>query len=237
MNSVLRIFQSVTLYKQNSLVFLLAKAVLREGNSGVRNASQNSTFRFSSQLSLLLELVVLRCALGRSPLVRSWALDDEGERAVVSVGVFGGRLQVGLKAFKLGHGLGLSQGETLALLELLLAHERSNHADFLTLVFGEVEAELLGRPELHQVVIEGLLGDFDLFRGVLERQFDEFAILLIACVEQPPEAHGRDDVRDGALLDPTLPAAHVDSVCSDSPPILDKHAQTSVNVPPLPHEP
>lgn len=68
----------------------------------------------------------------------------------------------------------------------------------------KVKAELFGRPQLHEVVIERLLRDLDLLGGLLEAQLDKDTILLEAGVEKSPQTHLLDHLLDGALLDSGL---------------------------------
>ena len=85
---------------------------------------------------------------------------------------------------------------------LLVTDERSDHTYFLVAVLRKVETELLCGAKLHEVVIEGLLADFDLRSSLLEGKLDDGAVgILVPSVQETPEAHRRDYLRDGALLD------------------------------------
>ena len=69
----------------------------------------------------------------------------------------------------------------------------------------KVKAELLGRPQLHQVVVEGLLGDLDL-DGCLFKAMplqDSFFI-RVASVEESPQTNFLDHLFNGAFLDSGL---------------------------------
>ena len=88
---------------------------------------------------------------------------------------------------------------------LLLANERSDHADFVIVMLVKVETEFLCWPQLHQVVVEGLLGDLDFLGSLLKGHLDEGTIFIVeASVEEAPQAHFLDDLLDGALLDSGL---------------------------------
>mmetsp|Transcript_7332 Transcript_7332/g.8788 ORF Transcript_7332/g.8788 Transcript_7332/m.8788 type:complete len:235 (-) Transcript_7332:1344-2048(-) len=68
----------------------------------------------------------------------------------------------------------------------------------------EVETELFGGSELHQVVIERLLADFDALCSLFERELDKDTIMLAAPVVEPPLAHLFDYLLNCALLDARL---------------------------------
>ena len=172
--------------------------------------------------SFPLERVRLRGSrLGHrcSPAARRCvALDDEGEGAVLLILYL--QLDLVGDALHLSSRLGLPERLPLSLLELLLLHEGANHAHLLLAVPLKVKAVLLGLPQLHQVVVERLLGDFDLLCGLFKGHLDKLAILHVARVEQAPHADGRDHVGDGPLLNPARPTTKVDPIGRHSPPVL-----------------
>lgn len=94
--------------------------------------------------------------------------------------------------------------DALSLLFLLLAYEGANHSHFVVVVLVEVEAELLGGAQLHQVVVERFLGDLHLGGCILERHLDELAILVEARVELAPLVDLLDDFLNCAFLDARL---------------------------------
>ena len=66
----------------------------------------------------------------------------------------------------------------------------------------EVEAVLLGLAQLHQVVIQRFLADFDFFRSIFKRLLDVDTVFVsVADVHQAPESHATDHIQDCALLD------------------------------------
>ena len=71
-------------------------------------------------------------------------------------------------------------------------------------MFFEFEAKPFGRPQLHEVVIERLFGDFDFLSSFLERDLNQRAIVLVASVEHAPETDLLHDFLDGSLLDARL---------------------------------
>ena len=186
------------------------------GHSGCLDA-------FLADHSLIFELAILLWRLVSILLVRGrFSLDNEGERTVISIFtiIILPYATCHCQALKLSYGFSLSQGKFPSLLELWLADEWSNHTDFVVVVWREVEPESLCRPQLHEVVIERLLGDFDLIGGFLQGQLDCDAVFLVPRVQKAPETDRWDDISDCALLDSGPPATHVYAFSRNSLTVL-----------------
>ena len=92
----------------------------------------------------------------------------------------------------------------LLLLKLLFADERADDANLFVDVLIKVEAVLLGRAELHEVVIKRFLADFDFLGSVLKRHLDKDAILVEASIEESPQTYLLNHCLNGPLLDARL---------------------------------
>lgn len=83
---------------------------------------------------------------------------------------------------------------------LLVLHEGAEGAHLLVPVLLKVKAVLLAKPQLEQVVVQGLLADANLAGSVLQRVPHQVSVSVDSVVEFSPQGDLLDDVGDGALF-------------------------------------